>query len=117
MDKSLVHPAQLEITLYLPQPLALLVHPGRLEQSLLLVLLSAQVNAAKASTVLLDRRHLNKTHVEMLASFVLLEAVHLLPCLLDSTLALSPFHHLNERHPSLALTILACALAASYTQH
>jgi len=37
-----------------------------LEQSLQLVLLSVQVNAVKASTVLLDRRHLNKTHVEML---------------------------------------------------
>ena len=66
MDRSLVHPAQLEITLYLPQPLALLVHLVRLEQSLQLVLLSVQVNAVKASTVLLDRRHLNKTHVEML---------------------------------------------------
>ena len=66
MDRSLVRPAQLEITLSLPQLHALLALLVLLEQSLQLVLLSVQVNAVKASTVLLDRRHLIQTHVEML---------------------------------------------------
>ena len=117
VDKSLVQPAQLEITLNLLQLHALLALLVLLEQSRQKHQPSVLVSAVKASTALLDRHRQSKSRVGMLVSFVLQEADLLLPCLLDSTLALSSFQLLNEQHPSLALIILACALVVSFTQH
>jgi len=117
VDRSHVQPAQLETTLSLPQLHALLALLVLLEQSRQKRQPSVLVSAVKASTVLLDQHRQSKSRVGMLVSFVLQEVAHLLLCLLDSTLALSSFRLLYARHPSLVLTILACALAVSFTQH